>query len=346
MFKNVYGFMGREDKEHHSRLLALEMNSYLDKIYRTMKRKPGLKPARVRPGQFVMKHASLGATKMWEFRLNKREEAAKGDVGSIVVVTRGLEDEMLRKQRALFMAAEFYVYHSFANDPDPQHFRSISSQNQYWDVLKQFLGKQNSHELRDHAVRYVVEEIKEHKLAHFRHTGWFVSIAKLKQHHPKMAGMLGSSEHTFNEILRKQHQAFSPDMLKQEEDLVRKEIEDIRFLLKMLEERRHPKLSPEMKRLMDIHFENLGLFRDVLAKIAGNLEDWVVVDKAEHSELRKKLDLSSSELHRLLLAEAEAEEIDINKVHLIFRHFKKEKINILRDLELIDRMSAQRTHHA
>jgi hypothetical protein len=238
----------------------------------------------------------------------------------------------------LFIAAEFYTYHAFANHPDPRRFSSIRCQNQYLDMAKKLFGRENAHDIRDHAIRYVVEEIKEHRLAHYRHTGWFVSIAKLKRHHPEMAAMLGSSERTFREIVRKQRQLFTPDMLKQEEDLVRKEIEDLDHLARMLKEREHARMPPQLKALMGMHLDNLRLFKGVLERIMLNLDAWVVVDKEEHSTLRKRLSIPSSELHKLLLAEAEAEEVDINKVHIIFSHFKKEKINILRDLELIDRV--------
>jgi hypothetical protein len=344
MIKKIYGFMDKEEKQHYSLLLALEIDSYLHKIYSTMKRKVPLKPAKVSPQMLIMKHASLGAAKMWEFRLNSREQAARGDVGKIIVVTRGLDTDEVRKQRALFIAAEFYTYHAFANHPNPKYFDSIRSQNQYFDMAKKLFGRDNAHDTRDHAIRYIVEEIKEHRLAHYRHTGWFVSITKLKEHHKDIADILGSSEHTFKEILRKQHQVFTPGMLKQEEDLVRKEVEDLEHLERMLKEREHAKMPPQLKKLMDIHLDNLSLFKGVLEKIMSNLDDWVVVDKEEHSVLRKRLSISPSELHKLLLAEAEAEEIDINKVHLIFSHFKKEKINILRDLELIDKMGP-RVHH-
>ena len=340
MIKKIYGMMKKEEKSDYSRLLAAEINTNLAKIYRQVKRKKKLKPHRVKPAQIIMKHASLGATKMWEFNLNSREQAAKGDVGTITVVTRGLKDDHVRKQRALLIAAEYYVYHAFANHPDNSYYDSVNCQNQYIDMMKRLFGVRNSHELRDHAIRYIVEEIKEHKLAHSRGKGWYLSIAKLKKHHPDIAEVIGSSEKTFKEIFRKQDQVFSSKMMKQEEDLIRKEIEDIDHIISLLEEHRRKEHPAKLKKLVDIHIADLNTFNKALKSIAKNLDDWVVIDKKEHTELRKRLDIPPSRLHKLLLAESEAEKIDINKVHIVLDYFKKEKINILRDLELLDMMSA------
>lgn len=333
----IYGRMDPDMKEDYARLLAMETNAYLKKIYSGIGRKAKLQPQKIAPSQIVMKHASLGATKMWEFRPNPREKAAKGDVGSVLVVTRGLDDQVIRKQRALFIAAEYYVYHSFANHPDPAVYRSIMGQNQYWDMLKKALRMKNSHDTRDQAIRYVIEEIKEHKLAHHRGNGWFISIAKLKRHYPDIAETLGSSEQTFHEIFKKQNQTFTPDMLKQEEDLIRKEMEDIDHLTSELKQHEHRRLPQHTKRLIEIHLANLKTFRDVLQKVIDNFSKWEVVDKEEHKELKKHL-IRPQDIQGLIEAEAEAERIDINKIHILFNYFEKEKINILRDLELIERM--------
>ena len=328
--------MGRKEREDYARLLALEINSYLNKIYRSMKRKVPLTQQKLSPEQIIMRNSSIGATKAWEFRLGSREAAARGDVGSIVAVTRGLGNNAIRKQRALLIAAEFYVYHAFANHPDHSYFDSIRSQNQYWDIVKKVFRQGNSQDIRDHAVRYVIEEIKEHRLAHFRGHGWHTSIAKLDRHYPKIAEMLGSSERTFHEIFRKQKGHFSPDMLKQEEDLVRKEVEDLSHLessLRSLEKRKHP---AHLEKLIRLHLANLNTFKAVLEDVRDSLDRWVIVDREEHDELRKRVGISAAELHRLVQAESEAEQIDINKVHILFDHFKKEKINILRDIETLE----------
>jgi hypothetical protein len=153
--------------------------------------------------------------------------------------------------------------------------------------------------------------------------------------------MLGSSEKTFKEMLRKQHQRFSPRMLKQEEDLVRKEIEEMEHLIELLKEHEKKKYPAHMRKIVDIHIADLKTFIKVLERIRKSLEKWVLVDKKEHDELRQRIGMTRPELQRLLEAESEAEKIDINKVHLVFHHFKKEKINILRDLELLDRASTQ-----
>ncbi|MFC1742246.1 hypothetical protein ACFL3V_06955 [Nanoarchaeota archaeon] len=341
MIKRLHGIMEKEEKEDYARLLALEVNAYLKKIYKAMHKKVQLAQQKITPSDIVMKHASLGATKMWEFRLNAKDAVAKGDVGRIVVVTRGLDDEAVRKQRALFIAAEYHVYYAFANNKDISYFDSIRCQNQFWDMLKRFFRARNAHELRDQAIRYVVEEIDEHKLAHYRGKGWFVSIAKLKKHYPDIAKIVGSSEKTFDEIFKKQEQGFTPDMMKQEEDLVRKEMEDIDHLDEMLTSHEKGKGTAHTRKLVDIHRANLKTFRKVLADIVSNLDKWVLVDKEEHRMLRKKVDMPMREMHALLKEEAEAEEIDINKVHLVFNYFKKEKINILRDLEMFDIVSAK-----
>ncbi len=340
MIKKIYGTMKKEEKKDYARLLALEVNSYLLKIYNKLKPKVKLAPQKVSASQFIMKHASFGATKMWEFIPKSRQEAARGDVGSIVVVTRGLEHNTVRKQRALLIAAEFYMYHSFANHHDPQLYSSVINQNQYLDVIKKLFGFTNAHELRDHAVRYVIEELEEHKTAHFSGDGWHTSLAKIKKHHPQISDALGSSEKVFKEILRKQDQKFDHNMLKQEDDLVRKELEDVEHIIRLLEDVKKSKHDAQLKKLINIHLENMKTFRISLKKVLDSLGDWILVDKKEHGELRKKLGLSVKNLHSLLLAEAEAEQIDINKVQIIFDFFKKEKINILRDLEMIDEFNA------
>jgi hypothetical protein len=342
MIKKIYETMTREEKKDYSRLLAAEINTNLKKIYKTMKRKARLKPQKISPSQIIMKHASLGATKMWEFKVNSCSEVAKGNIGNVVVVTRGLRDDHVRKQRALFIAAEFYVYHAAANHPTTKYFDSVRCQNQYWDLTKKLLGIKNAHEKRDQAIRYIIEEIKEHKLAHSRGRGWFVSIAKLKKHYPDIAEVIGSSEKTFTEIFRKQHQVFTPAMLKQEEDLIRKEIEDLEYLIDLLEIHAKMKYTAHMNKLVKIHIANLKTFKKALEGVRKNLDNWVLVDKEEHGKLRNELDIPTSKMRELLLAEAEAEKIDINKVHIVLDYFKKEKINILRDLEMLDRMSASR----
>ncbi len=337
MIRQIYGMMSKEEKEGYKRLIALEINSYLSKIYKTMKRKQQLKPAHVSTSQIILKHASLGATKMWEFEPSGIDKARHGNIGNVIVVTRGLGDNHVRKQRALFIAAELYVYHAFANSNHPRMYDSIKCQNQYLDIMKRFLRMRNAHDTRDHAVRYVIEEMKEHRLAHTPGKGWHVSIAKLKQHIPEIADTLGSSEKTFKEIFRKQHHRFSPDMLRQEDDLIRKEIEDISQIVSLLRSERTKKHDVKAKRLLQIHIEDMQIFRDYLEKIRRNIQKWELVDKKDHA-LLKKAKLSLKQLHEILKLEAGAERIDINKVHLVFTHFEKEKINILRDLEMLQRL--------
>jgi len=340
MIKKIYGMMDAQEKEDHAKLIAHEINAYLRRIYKELKPKKNLKPQKVKASNIIMKHASLGATKMWEFRPNPRARAAAGDVGQIIIVTRGLESEAVRKQRALLIAAEFYVYHSFANASDPKLYARIRNQNQYLDILKKLFGIHPSHDIRDKAIRYVVEHIGEHKIAHYSGEGWTTSIARLEKHYPDIASAVGSSEKVFKEIFRKQHQKLGAEMLKQEEDLVRKEIDDIDHLLEVLEGHKKKNHGPKFKKLIKIHEDNLRTLRVALAQVAKNIDSWVLVDKEEHKELAKKV-ITMREIHKLVQEEAEAEEIDINKIHIIFKYFKKEKINILRDIELLDRLSAR-----
>ncbi len=340
MYKKAYGTMDKDEKKDYARLLAHEINTDLKKIYRRMKPKNRLEPQKIRPEQIRLKHASLGATKMWEFRPNPREKAAKGDVGDVTVVTRGLKDNIVRRQRALLIAAEFYIYHAFANHPDPKQYKSIRCQNQYRDLLKKLFRMENAHDLRDQAVRYVIEQTGEHRTAHMSGKGWHTSIKKLRKHYPEIAETIGSSEKTYKDILRKQHQKYTPDMLKQEEDLIRKELEDTEHLINLLKEQ-EKKHDKELNRLVKIHIADLLTFKKVLQDIHKNLEQWELVDKQEHKELKKK-HMTKDEMHRILKEEAAAEKTDINKVHIVFNHYKKEKINILRDLEMLDKISAEK----
>jgi hypothetical protein len=332
--------MNRKEKDQYAKLISLEVNSYLDKIYKTMKSQVKLRPVSIMPEDIIFRNASFGSTKAWEFRLNRKEEVARGEVGSIVMATAGIDKSVVRKQRALFIAAEFYVYHAFANHKDPSYFDSIKGQNQYGDMVRKLFGRRSAHEIRDHAVQYVIEDIREHALAHLRAHGWFVSLTKLNRHYPDIAKIVGSSEKTFKEIFRKQHQKFTHSMLKQEEDLVRKEIEDIDHLIKMLKSREDTVKMAQLRKMIRLHLANLRTFRKTLDSIHGNLDRWVLVDKKEHALMRKRKHIPREELHDILAEEARAEKIDINRVHLVFNYFEKEKINILNDLEMVDKMSA------
>jgi hypothetical protein len=337
--------MDKQEKKRYAKLISIEINSYINKIYRRMK--PKLAHARISPADIVMKYGSLAATRMWDFKLASREKIGAGEFGKIEIVTRGLDKNQVRKQRALFIAAELYVLQAFAAHKDVKYFDTIKKQSSRWSMLKNSLKGKNPNRLLDHAVRYVIEEIGEHKLAHSRGHGWTASIAKLEKHYPDVASIVGSSEETFTRIFRKQDQKFTPAMMKQEEDLIRKEIEDIDHLILILakhDKKVHPVYT---KKLVRIDIQNLKTFRRVLKQIKDNLHKWEVVDKKEHKELKKRKKVKLAELKQLLAAEARAEKIDINKVHLVFKYFEKEKINILNDLELVDKMSAQamKTHN-
>lgn len=341
MIRKLYHMMHDDEKKDYARLLALEINTNLKKIYSKLGTKARLLPQTIKPSDITLKHISLGETKMWEFALNSREEVARGDVGKLTIATIALKEDALRKQRALFIAAEFYVYHAFANHPDPKQFRSIQSQSMYLSVLKGMLGMSNALKTRDLAVRYVLEEIGGHKLAHYKHPGWNISITELKKHHPDIAEIVGSSEKTFQDVFRKQKQRFTPDMLRQEEDLLTKEIDEMQHIISLLEHEKSRKPEAPARKLIDIHIADLHIFIQFLRKIVQNLDKWVLVDKKEHRQ-PANADLRKADLRQMLRQEAEAEKIDINKVHLVFYHFKKEKINILRDLELIQSGTAHK----
>lgn len=336
----MYRMMNRKEKDRYSKLLSLEINSYLDKIYSTLKKQAKLKPASIMPEDLILRTLSTGMTKAWEFRLNSKEDAAKGEVGSIVVSTAGLDKNAVRKQRALLIASEFYVYHAFANHKDPAYFNSIRTQNQYLDMAKKLLGMKPSNEIRDQAMRYVIEEIEEHALANLRAHGWFVSLSKLKRHHHDIAKIIGSSEKTFQKIFRKQDHKFTHNMLKQEEDLVRKEIEDIDHLITKLKEHNKKVRMAHLRRIITLHTANLNTFKKTLDRIRKNLDRWVLVDKKEHDLMKKRKHIPTEELHDILEQEARAEKTDINKVHLVFDFFEKEKINILNDIEMVDKLGA------
>ena len=337
----MYKLMKKKDQEKYAKLISLEINSYLDKIYSTMRRRAKLKPASISPENIKFRNASVGATKMWEFKLNPREDAAKGNIGSIIIATAGIDKSLVRKQRALLIAAELYVYHAFANHKNPHYFNMIKNQNQYIDMLKKLAGRNNAHEIRDQAIRYVIEEIKEHALAHLSTHGWTVSMTRLKRHYPDIAGILGSSEKTFKEAFRKQGQRFTSGMLKQQEDMVRKEIEDINHLISMIKQHEKKIRLAYTKKLINIHIANLKTFRSMLERIRKNLDKWVLVDKKAHKTLRNRKHIPQKELIMLLEEEAKAEKVDMNKVYLVFRHFEKEKINILNDLEMVDKINAE-----
>ncbi|HII71984.1 TPA: hypothetical protein HA265_04485 [Candidatus Woesearchaeota archaeon] len=327
--------MKKEEREHYAHLLALEVNGFLKRIYANMKRTVPLRPPHITDDMFMLIHAA-GFTKTHEFKLNSKEKVAQGDIGKVICVTFGLRDPLFRKQRALFIASEIYVYHAFANHPDPKYFSKVRCQNQYLDVVRKWFRMDNAHELRDQAMRYVIEEIGEHNLAHMQGKGWHVGITRLKKHDHTISDLLGSSEKTFKSILKKQHRLMDHSMMLKEEHLIKKEIEDIRFLMDYLEavidESPDPKLSS--------HLKSLQHYIGSLEKIHDNFHKWYVEDKKEHDALRKLLKdspLSADKTRSLLAAESEAETIDLNKVYILFQHFEKEKTRISKDLAKVSR---------
>jgi hypothetical protein len=335
LLDNTYCILNPSEKDHYATLLVNEINLFLKKIYSKMERKKALKPLRIAKENVVLKTVSATSTKAWEFRLNSKEQVAKGDIGEIIVATGGMKTRTVRRQRALLIAAELYTYHAFANHPDKSRFRGIKSQNQYFDVIKKVFGRKSAMEARDDAIRYIIEDIGEHKLAHFSGHGWHTRIGKLKAHDPGLASALGASEKTFREILKKQHQVFTADMIQEEEDLVRHEIEEIDDIITRLEDHKKRGHTKEYQRLILAHLITLNDFYKSLVSIMDDLEHWKKADLEEHTLLKKRL-VSGKEVTDMIKAEAEAETIDINKIHILFEHFEKEKINILRDLEVLD----------
>jgi AraC-like DNA-binding protein len=196
--------------------------------------------------------------------------------------------------------------------------------------LKKIFRRQNAHDLRDQAIRYIVEEIGEHDLAHMSGDGWYNRISFLKVHDHAVSDILGTSERTFRRILKKQHHMLTPAMLKSEEHLIKKEIDDIDYLIDFLEaldEENH-------HRRIQMHIRNLRSYTKKLSRIQDNFHKWFLADKEEHRLLKKGI-IRQGNVHSLLEAESEADMIDINKVYLLFQNFEKEKVSILKDLELL-----------
>ena len=98
-------------------------------------------------------------------------------------------------------------------------------------------------------------------------------------------------------------------MLLMEENLVRKEIDDIQYLLDYLKTIRNKK-----------HVARLETYLSALKKIRENMHKW----KQGHGVFKGLAETALQE-------EAKAPNIDINKVYRIFKEFEKEKINILKD---------------
>lgn len=338
--KNTYNFLSYGEKSHYAKLLESEINLFLRKIYKKLKKSVHIKPTFITQDRIILKTLSVTATKAWEFKLNSRDEVANGNIGKIVVATNGIDKRIVRRQRALLIAAEQYTYHVLANHPDPSYFRKAKCQNQYVDMIKTLFGKESSSSFRDKAIRYVIEEIGEHKLAHFSGHGWRTRIGKIKTHDHELAKVIGASEKTFKNILDKQKNIFTPDMLKEEDDLVKHEIEELDNLIEKLKVHNKKGHTKENKKLVGTHIKTLTDFRNSLRQIVDDLEKWHRADIEEHALLKKKL-LSKSEVQEMLDAESEAEKIDINKIHILFEHFEKEKINILRDIEVLDKIKVK-----
>ena len=191
--------MDPAEKEQYALILAKEINLFLGRMYRKLGRSRRLKPVSVDKSWLVLKSVSASSSKAWEFVLNPKECVAKGDVGSVIIATNGLKRRIILRQRALLIAAEIFTYHSFARLRDPALFDMVKSQNQYLDFLKKVFRRKSSAAVRDTAVRYIIESIGEHALAHFSGYGWFTRIGKLRVFDHRVASALGVSEKVFNE---------------------------------------------------------------------------------------------------------------------------------------------------
>ena len=87
----IYGFLNKQEKEHVIKLLTLEINGFLKRIYKTMKRTVPLKLPVFKQEQIILKN-SQSATKSFEFKLNDRDQVKEGNIGKVITVTNGIRE--------------------------------------------------------------------------------------------------------------------------------------------------------------------------------------------------------------------------------------------------------------
>jgi hypothetical protein len=333
LLTTIYGYMPNEKRERYKIILAHEINFFLKRIYSTLGQKSGLKIIKVTPDRITLKAAASGNTKPYEFRLERRENAAKGSIGQVITITNGINIKNIKKQRALFIAAEMYVYNAFANHRDHTAFDSIKNQNQYLDMLKTATGKTSSARLRDRAIRYVIAEIGYSKLAHYSEAGWFTRFTKLKGHEKEIADILGSSEKTYHKATKHQGRRYTKQMLEEELDLITHEIDEIDHLKEHIEEQMTKQADENRKKRLEMHKRNLEDLKANLIRVKLHYPRWEHLKKKHHKTFEEvKID-SVPHIGQLITHELKHHRIDINKIYILLQQFENEKINILKEAE-------------
>jgi hypothetical protein len=343
LLTTIYGFMKKEQREHYKLALAHEINFFLKKIYAKLGPASGLTRITVYPEQISLKAAASGNTKLYEFALPDRAQVSQGKIGKIITITNGVDVKNIRKQRALFIASEIYVYHAFANRAKTSvaagefSFDRIKNQNQYFDMAKTALGKLSSAKIRDRAIRYVISEIGYHKLAHYSEGGWYTRFTKLKSHEHEIAKILGSSEKTYHHAKKHQDRRYTKLMLEEELDLIAHEIEEINHLVAHLEQKKkaltdHTAEDAYKKRLQH-HIDNLEELKAHLIRVELHFPRWEHLKKKHHKTFSDiKID-SIPHIGKLIEHELKHTKIDMPKIYILLQQFENEKINILKEAE-------------
>ncbi|MBI4739085.1 hypothetical protein HY772_06005 [Candidatus Woesearchaeota archaeon] len=333
VFSTIYGLMKKEDRARYQKLFAHEINFFLKKIYDKLGAKLKLAPMHVHASQMRIKAAASGNTKPHEFCLASHDEIRRGNIGQIITITNGIDIKNIRKQRALFIAAEIFVYHAFASHKNPSYFEKIRNQNQYIDLLKIAIGKESASKIRDHAIQYVIAEIGAHKLAHYTEKGWITRVTKLKKHQPLIAALLGSSEEAHRHIKQHQKHSYTRQMLEEEPDALNQEIEEIDHLSAFLKEQTHKELDPIQEERVAKHLKDLEELRAHLVRVELHQNRWDHQKRPHHKAFMAiKID-SILHIGQLIEHELRHDKIDMPKIYTLLQQFENEKINILKEME-------------
>ncbi|MBI5398327.1 hypothetical protein HZB03_02585 [Candidatus Woesearchaeota archaeon] len=333
ILSTIYGVMKNEDRVRYKKLLAHEINFFLKKMHDKLGVKQKLTPIHVHASQIRIKAAASGNTKPYEFVLASPDEIIRGNIGHIITITNGINVKNVRKQRALFIAAEIFVYRAFANNKNPSHFDKIRNQNQYIDLLKTVIGKESASKIRDHAIRYVIAEIGAHRLAHYTEKGWITRVTKLKKHQPRIAALLGSSEEAYRHIRVHQKHSYTRQMLEEELDSLNQEIEEIDHLTAFLKEQKHKELDLIQEERVIKHMTDLEGLRAHLVRVKLHQNRWNHQKRPHHKAFRDINIDSIQHIGQLIDHELRHEKIDMPKIYILLQQFENEKINILKETE-------------
>ena len=110
-YAGLYHKIPKEDLE---KLAHFEICHFLQKIYIILKGRYKLKPAY--PEYVRISLWSIFSPYSWKIRLNSEEEIKKGNVGEITMRSDWAFSKKMRKKAAAFIAAEWYLYHLYANE--------------------------------------------------------------------------------------------------------------------------------------------------------------------------------------------------------------------------------------